>query len=412
MHIRYSLRFLAAPTLMLLLGVGSLAEAQTVKTRIGELHFELGVPTKETVTKLYDEMDFQRAVQAYLWGLPIVALEKLKQSIQQDTGAKSGDLAVYEGYRSVSVMLTPNVVTTYIIGIIDLAENGPVVIDYPAGATAGALIDWWDRPITDVGIPGPDQGQGAKFLIVGPGQDPPNAEGYRVFRSRTFNTGFFYRVLETDPAKAKALRTAVRIYPHIRRDRPRPTRLLTPNVDGQLRVQAHPRGLAYWERLSQALRPEPVEDRDRFFAAMLKPLGIEKGKPFQPDERQKKILTEATVVGEAMAKAQTFDKRFEGMRYRTDAAGTTWFHPGMRSIKTWRTPRSSRSEPRSSMRPSACPQARFRGRQGSANPTSPFTATGRATRSTAARRTGCACRQTSRLDSSGRLRSPTSTPVA
>jgi hypothetical protein len=230
MHIRYSLRFLAAPNLMLLLGVGSLAEAQTVKTRIGELHFELGVPTKETVTKLYDEMDFQRAVQAYLWGLPIVALEELKQSIQQDTGAKSGDLAVYEGYRSVSVMLTPNVVTTYIIGIIDLAENGPVVIDYPAGATAGALIDWWDRPITDVGIPGPNQGQGAKFLIVGPGQDPPNAEGYRVFRSRTFKTGFFYRVLETDPAKAKALRTAVRIYPHIRRDTTEVFRLAAPII--------------------------------------------------------------------------------------------------------------------------------------------------------------------------------------
>jgi len=264
MQIRYSLRFLAAPTLMLLLGVGSLAEAQTVKTRIGELHFELGVPTKETATKLYDEMDFQRAVQAYLWGLPIVGLEELKQSIQQDTGAKSGDLAVYEGYRSVSVFLTPNIVTPYIVGIIDLAENGPVVIDYPAGATAGALIDWWDRPITDVGVPSPDQGQGAKFLVVGPGQDPPNAEGYRVLHSRTFNTCFFYRVLETDPPKAKALRTAVRIYPYIQRDHPRPTRLLTPKGDGQLRVQAHPRGLTYWERLSQALRPEPVEDRDRF----------------------------------------------------------------------------------------------------------------------------------------------------
>jgi hypothetical protein len=103
--------------------------------------------------------------------------------------------------------------------------------------------------MTDVGILGPDQGRGAKFLIVGPGQDPRNAEGYRIFRSRTFNTCFFYRVLETDPAKAKVLRTAVRIYPYIQRDHPRPTRLLTPKVDGQLRVQAHPCGLAYWERL-------------------------------------------------------------------------------------------------------------------------------------------------------------------
>ena len=36
--------------------------------------------------------------------------------------------------------------------------------------------------------------------------------------------------------------------------------------------------------------------------AMLKPLGIEKGKPFQPDARQTAILEEAAVLGDAMAR--------------------------------------------------------------------------------------------------------------
>jgi hypothetical protein len=54
--------------------------------------------------------------------------------------------------------------------------------------------------------------------------------------------------------------------------------------------------------------------------AMLRPLGIEKGKPFQPDERQKRILTEGAFVGEAMAKANTFDMRFPDIRYRSDAS--------------------------------------------------------------------------------------------
>ncbi len=62
-----------------------------------------------------------------------------------------------------------------------------------------------------------------------------------------------------------------------------------------------------------------MEDRDRFFMAMLKPLGIEKGKPFNPDERQTKILTEAALVGEAMAKANDFNKRFPRARYRPDS---------------------------------------------------------------------------------------------
>src|SRR5260370_39543572 len=70
-----------------------------------------------------------------------------------------------------------------------------------------------------------------------------------------------------------------------------------------------PRGMKYWEQLAAVIQREPVEDRDRFFMAMLRPLGIEKGKRFAPDERQQKILTDAALVGEAMAKANTFDKR-------------------------------------------------------------------------------------------------------
>jgi hypothetical protein len=154
---------------------------------------------------------------------------------------------------------------------------------------------------------------------VGPGQEAPESEGYRVFHSRTLNILFGYRVLETDPEKATALRSAVRIYPYSQRQNPPINRLLTNKSQGELRLGIQPRGMDYWNRLSHALNEEPGEDRDRFFIAMLKPLGIQKGKPFQPDERQKKNLIHAALVGEAMAKASSFDKRFEGIRYRPDA---------------------------------------------------------------------------------------------
>jgi len=52
---------------------------------------------------------------------------------------------------------------------------------------------------------------------------------------------------------------------------------------------------------------------------VLRPLGLEKGKPFKPDARQKKILTDAALVGEAMAKANSADRRFAGGKYRPDA---------------------------------------------------------------------------------------------
>jgi hypothetical protein len=66
-----------------------------------------------------------------------------------------------------------------------------------------------------------------------------------------------------------------------------------------------PRNLKYWERLSEAINRNPVRERDRMIMAMLKPLGIEKGKPFKPDARQQKILEDAVRVGEAMAKPMT-----------------------------------------------------------------------------------------------------------
>jgi hypothetical protein len=80
-----------------------------------------------------------------------------------------------------------------------------------------------------------------------------------------------------------------------------------------------PAGIAYWKLVHRLINEETVEDRDRIVMAMLKPLGIEKDKPFRPDARQKKILEDAAVVGEAMAKASSFDKRFAGDRYRPDA---------------------------------------------------------------------------------------------
>ena len=69
--------------------------------------------------------------------------------------------------------------------------------------------------------------------------------------------------------------------------------------------------MAYWESLNKVIQSEPVMERDRLILAQLRFLGIEKGKPFKPDARQKKILEEAVIVEEAMAKTNTSDKRVE-----------------------------------------------------------------------------------------------------
>jgi hypothetical protein len=80
-----------------------------------------------------------------------------------------------------------------------------------------------------------------------------------------------------------------------------------------------PRRMEYWERLNHVIQSEPIESRDIFFHEMLRRLGLEKGKPFKPDSRQTKILTDAALVGEAMAKANSADRRFANGNYRSDA---------------------------------------------------------------------------------------------
>jgi hypothetical protein len=293
--------------------------AETIETRIGKLDFELGVPTKETVAKLYDELDFQRACQAYLWALPAVSFAQMQAMGDFASGARNGDVVISEGYRSVSAILTANVTTPYISGMVDLAETGPVVVDVPAGLIAGSAMDFWQRPLTDFGVTGPDKGRGSKYLIVGPGQEDPQANDTTILRSATFGVMFFYRALDADPAKAEVLKKGVRVYPWSQRENPPATRYLTPDPDKLAKMRPMPRGMEYWERLAAVIEHEPVEDRDRFFVAMLRPLGIQRGKRFKPDERQTNILTEAAFVGEAMAKAFAFNKRFDGARYRPDA---------------------------------------------------------------------------------------------
>jgi hypothetical protein len=294
------------------------ARAEKTNTRIGTLEIELGVPTEASVEKLRDEMDFQRACQAYLWALPTVGFEYLLREQRQVLHARNGDVVIYKGARNVSRFLTPNVTTPYIIGFLNLADHGPTVVDVPAGAIAGSAMDFWQRPLTDFGVTGPDQGKGGKYLLVGPGQEiPPSLPGeVRVIRSTTIGIGFFYRALDNDPAKAAEMEKAIRAYPWSQRANPPASQHLTPEVASAATL---PRGMDYWEQLATVLEREPVQDRDRFFMAMLKPLGIEHGKPFKPDARQTRILSEAAEVGELMAKANSFDKRFPDSRYRADA---------------------------------------------------------------------------------------------
>jgi hypothetical protein len=125
------------------------------------------------------------------------------------------------------------------------------------------------------------------------------------------------RLTDEDPESARRTLARLKMYPYAQRDNPPPMDIL--DVGTRAWSGAPPRGMEYWQRLDDVFQREPVEPRDIFFHAMLRPLGLEKGKPFKSDARQTQILTEAALVGEAMAKANSADRRFADGKYRPDA---------------------------------------------------------------------------------------------
>lgn len=300
-----------------LLALTTGVQAQTLNTRIGPMTMEGDLPAHGEIAKLYGELDFQQATQSFLWALPLVSYAQWQDEFSTKLGARNGDLMVLTTYEDKLGVITANATTPYILGFVDLNETGPLVIELPPGPTAGGVGDFWQRAIIDMGQTGPDQGKGGKYLILPPGQEPPaDASKYYVAKSETMNVLVGFRVLDPDPAKGKALVEQFRMYPYAQRANPAKTRLLSPG--GKPWSGTQPRGMAYWKRLHGIIQKEPVNERDRFYMAMLSSLGIEKDKPFNPNDRQRQALEQGAQMGELIAKANAFAKRFPQAQYWKD----------------------------------------------------------------------------------------------
>jgi hypothetical protein len=285
---------------------------EKIQSHIGTLEFTHGFangyPTDKTIDILYDERDFQRACQVYLWSLPAVSFAAWQRGVTKGVGARNGQIVSILSYEARRGILTANATTPYYLAFADIS-SGPLVAEMPAHGVQGGMSDSWQNPILGANVPG-------KYLVLAPGQKTPeNVAGYIVFHSPTVNVFFGLRLTDPDPETAKQALAQLKIYPYAQRDNPPKMDILDAGVWSGL----PPRGMEYWERLNDVVQSEPIESRDIFFHAMLRPLGMEKGKPFKPDQRQTKILTDGVLVGEAMAKANSADRRFAGGKYRPDA---------------------------------------------------------------------------------------------
>jgi hypothetical protein len=310
-----------------------------VQTSIGTLEFKDGAPTVATAEKVRDTLDFTRALNVYnnsFRGASAYALGKGFQSI----GAPDNTIVIFsELMDAKSLFLTANADTVYYLGVLNLSQ-GPMVLEQPPGGL-GTLNDMWFSWIIDIGFPGPDRGEGGKYLLVPPGYDGPLPEGgFFIARSSTYRVLYGARafLVNNDPKPTvENIKKHLKIYPYapggfgtsiatalegkvrLAKNPPVPE---TKFVEGSQKAfnTIPPGDYGFFEMINENVQQEPATSYDVELAGQLAAIGIVKGKPFNPDARMKRLLADAAAVGNATGRV---------LNWRYSVSHPDWaYYPG------------------------------------------------------------------------------------
>ena len=281
-----------------------------VETRLGTLRFTDGFPDAATVEKVYDNLDFQRGVQAFLTAMPAASLSAMREGLK-GVGVNNGAVVLFESLMdSKTLFLTPNTESIYFAGWLDL-KDGPLVVETPPNIL-GFVNDFWFKYVTDMGNAGPDKGQGGKFLLLPPGYQGAVPAGYFVSRPNTFGNWLVGRgfMVNGSPTPAvESIKKHLRIYPLSQAAAPPETTFI--NGSGKAFNTIHAMDFSFFGEVDKVVQEEPASAMDPETLGLLASIGIEKGKPFSPDERMRKILAEAAAVGAATVRTITYKSRIK-----------------------------------------------------------------------------------------------------
>ncbi len=301
----------------------SITTPDRVESKIGMLEFDDGLPNKATLDKVYDHIDFMHAQRAFSDTLQGVSIHAIRKGLA-DIGVKDNEVVVFSELMDAhSLFLTANADTVYVIGGFDLSD-GPLVIEAPP-QVLGTVQDAWFRWVIDVGLPGPDRGEGGKYLIVPPGYDGPLPQGeFNIAHCKTMHGAWFARAFLENNNDPKPAVDRIRKHTKIYRYEPggvgtsiaeflsgksKLARLETapPAVihegSGKFMNTIPPNDWTYFEMLDEVVQQEPATSLDPELMGPIAAIGIVKGKPFAPDARMKRIMTDALKVANAASRS-------------------------------------------------------------------------------------------------------------
>jgi hypothetical protein len=318
----------------------SVTTPDKVETRIGTLDFKDGLPSKATLDKVYDNLDFTYAYRAFMDNLRGVSIHAARKGLMS-LGVKDNEVIVFEQLMDAkSLFLTANADTIYVMGFLDLSK-GPVVLETPP-KFLGTVQDAWFRWVIDVGLPGPDRGEGGKYLLVGPDYTGPLPEGgFFVSRTRTNTILWFGRSFlenHNDPKPVvEEIKKFTRVYPYeaggvgttiaeFLAGKAKLGKITAPpatvfhNGSGKVVNTLPPNDWSFYEMLNEIVQKEPATSLDPELMGPIAALGIIKGKPFAPDARMKKIMTEALALANATSRSLFMSPRDPSWFYYPNSA--------------------------------------------------------------------------------------------
>jgi hypothetical protein len=271
---------------------------------LGKLTYTDGAPSLETFEKARDFVDTADAVRVFLSGIPIASIQGLLAGHVSIGMEPNRTIGISEGLLNAkSIWLTANTTTPYVSGEVDV-KNGPVVLE--VGSPILGLIDNAAFKFTSrVGVTHPqDKGKGGKYFIYHSSYEGQLPEGYIHVETYGYRHWLLFRVITTPKdmkSDVQKLKDTMKLYPY-------GSKSSTNFVDftGVQYNTVHAMDETFYDEINALIQYEPTEVFQSEWLSLAKRLGIEKGKPFQPDSRMKSILKEAAKIATAEARSYYF----------------------------------------------------------------------------------------------------------
>jgi len=276
----------------------------------------------------------RRAVEAVIWGMPAVNFDLMYQAMVHEANGAFNQIAYWSRLPDWKIQtLTPNPDSIYFMPFINTKIVGPMVLEIPPadeGSITGTVMDVWQCALEDVGPAGVDKGQGAKYLILPPGYRDEVPAGFIPLPSDTYEGYALLRSIpksgsEAAVAKAVAYGERVKLHPLSQAANPPATTFV--DVVDVVYDSTITYDLRFFESLDRIVQAEPWLERDKAMIDPLKSIGIEKGKPFDPDPKTRDVLNDAAREAHAWLVAR-YETSFASPYYE----GGHWALPGSREL--------------------------------------------------------------------------------